>query len=157
MYTIHPLSARPQHVEACAAWAYGRWGVQRAEGSFGRALALFRAAAEGPGPLPLTLIAEDGRGLPVGMGSLWAQDGDAWPQHTPWAAALYTHYRWRGRGVARAILARLEDAARAQGHTALYLHTGSAVGLYAPLGYAPLETIPADTGAGTLTLMRKAL
>jgi GNAT superfamily N-acetyltransferase len=61
------------------------------------------------------------------------------------------------RGVARAILARLEDAARAQGHTALYLHTGSAVGLYAPLGYAPLETIPADTGAGTLTLMRKAL
>jgi N-acetylglutamate synthase-like GNAT family acetyltransferase len=63
----------------------------------------------------------------------------------------------RVTGVARAILARLENAARVQGHTALYLHTGSAVGLYAPLGYTALETIQADTGAGTLTLMRKAL
>jgi predicted N-acetyltransferase YhbS len=156
-YTLHALSGRPQHVEACAAWAYGRWGVQRPEGSLARALALFRAAAEGGGALPLTWVAEDGRGLPIGMGSLWARDGSAWPQHTPWVAALYTHYRWRGRGVARAILARIEEAARALGHTALYLQSGSAASYYPPLGYEVLATAPADTEAGTLTLMRKGL
>ncbi len=109
------------------------------------------------GALPLTLVATR-KDLPIGMGSLWPQDGTHWPQYTPWIAGVFTLYRYRGQGVARAIIARLEDEARALTFEAAYLQSGSAAGYYVGLGYEALETIPTDeTAAGTLTVFRKTL
>jgi GNAT superfamily N-acetyltransferase len=49
----------------------------------------------------------------------------------------------RGRGVARALLARLEQAALDDGHMAIWLETGTeqpeAIALYESSGYAPIE------------------
>lgn len=48
----------------------------------------------------------------------------------------------RGRGVARALLGRLEDEARSLGYSCLWLETGTeqpeAIGLYRSAGYEPI-------------------
>lgn len=52
---------------------------------------------------------------------------------------VFVHDRFRGRGVASALVAAFEDAARAAGFTRVRLETGTkqpeAVALYAKLGY----------------------
>jgi GNAT superfamily N-acetyltransferase len=55
---------------------------------------------------------------------------------------MYVADEARGRGVARALLARLEDEARALGYRQLWLETGTAqpeaIGLYESAGYEPI-------------------
>ena len=83
-YKICHLSEKPEHIAACAAWAYGRWGVQKEKGSLDRALHVFESGAQ-KDKLPLTLIAiNSDNGLPVAMGSLWKTDGEEWLEKTPW-------------------------------------------------------------------------
>lgn len=70
---------------------------------------------------------------------------------------------WRGRGVAKALMARAEDAALARGRTLLLLDTfeGSvADGMYRRWGWTVVGTIPSYAirphgGLGTLVLFRK--
>lgn len=56
---------------------------------------------------------------------------------------MYVEPEARGRGVARVLLARLEDAARADGHRELRLETGTmqpeAIALYESSGYRPIH------------------
>jgi GNAT superfamily N-acetyltransferase len=83
---------------------------------------------------------------PVAMGGWRRHDGGN-PQ-TSWAAPavevkrMYVTAAGRGRGYARAILARLEDTARQAGARWLLLETGSAqpeaVALYRSCGYQPV-------------------
>jgi GNAT superfamily N-acetyltransferase len=60
---------------------------------------------------------------------------------------MYVAPAARGRGVATALLAGLEDAARDRGWTTLRLETGTrqpeAVGLYTRAGYRPIEAFGA--------------
>jgi GNAT superfamily N-acetyltransferase len=80
-------------------------------------------------------------GVPVGCGALRpALDG------TPGLAEvkrMYTRPEARRRGVSRAILARLEDAARAFGYRRIQLETGTrqpeAMTLYEAAGYHRIE------------------
>ncbi len=55
---------------------------------------------------------------------------------------MYVEPTARGRGVARALLARLEEAARAAGYRELWLETGTrqpeAIALYESSGYTPI-------------------
>ncbi|HEX8305997.1 MAG TPA: GNAT family N-acetyltransferase [Jatrophihabitans sp.] len=83
---------------------------------------------------------------PVVMGG-WRRYDDDHPQ-TSWAAPMvevkrmYVAAAARGRGYARAMLARLEDTAREAGARWLLLETGSrqpeAVQLYQSCGYQPV-------------------
>ena len=41
-FTIDYLANRPDCLHACAAWAYGRWGVQKKDGSLDRAISMFK-------------------------------------------------------------------------------------------------------------------
>lgn len=155
-FEIRYLEDKLQHTKACAAWAYGRWGVQKEDGSLDRALMRYSEGAQ-KGALPLTFIAVDKvTGLPIGMGSLWDNDGDEWSECTPWIASVFTLYRYRGQGVARALIARLEVEAKRLGFKEVFLKSGSAAGYYPALGYEALETIPVATcAAGKETLFRK--
>lgn len=155
-FTLHYLADVPQHTEACAAWAYGRWGVQRKEGSLSRALTRFQECAQKDG-IPLTLVATHNQsGLPVAMGSLWREDGRDWPHLTPWISSVFTLYRYRGNGIAKTMITRLEEEAWRLGFGEVFLQSGSAANYYVKLGYEALETkIDADNAAGTLSLFRK--
>jgi GNAT superfamily N-acetyltransferase len=72
----------------------------------------------------------------------------AWPpnsQHRADVAKLLVHRRARGHGVGRALMERLEEEARAEGKTLLFLDTVSgraADRLYVRLGWTVLGTVP---------------
>lgn len=74
-------------------------------------------------------------GDPVGCGAIKRYDAT-----TAEVKRMYTAPNGRRRGVARAVLARLEDEARALGYTMIRLETGTeqpeAMQLYESVGYA---------------------
>jgi GNAT superfamily N-acetyltransferase len=94
-------------------------------------------------PLGLYLVAYDVQGRPVATGGWRAQDendegflnGDAELKR------MYVTEEQRGRGLARRILAELEEDARAAGRIRMVLETGTkqpeAVALYTSSGYEP--------------------
>ncbi|MEU0476956.1 GNAT family N-acetyltransferase [Streptomyces olivaceus] len=94
-------------------------------------------------PNGLYLIAYDENGVPVASGGWRRQDandegnldGDAELKR------MFVIAQVRGRGLARRILAALEDDARAAGRTRMVLETGTkqpeAVALYTSSGYEP--------------------
>ena len=155
-FEIKYLAEKPECIQACAAWAYGRWGVQKKNGSLERALNIFKTGAQ-TDQIPLTLITINlETDLPVAMGSLWETDGTEWPEKTPWIASVYTLYRYRGLGLATDLIARLEKEAGRLGFKEVYLQSGSAAGLYRRLGYKEIETVQTKaTAAGTETLFVK--
>jgi len=88
--------------------------------------------------------------LPVGCVSLRQLDAT-----TAEVKRLWVHDSARGQGLARRLMARIEDEARALGHKALKLDTNSAlteaVALYHATGWtdiAPYTSLPADTWMG---------
>ncbi|MEG3627237.1 GNAT family N-acetyltransferase [Streptomyces poriticola] len=103
------------------------------------------APADFSPPSGLYLIAYDDSGTPVASGGWRAQDanetgnldGDAELKR------MFVIEQMRGRGLARRILAALEEDARAAGRIRMVLETGTmqpeAVALYASSGYEPCE------------------
>jgi GNAT superfamily N-acetyltransferase len=96
--------------------------------------------------ISVVLVARDDAGTAIGCGalcSLGAGVAEVKRMHVVPAA--------RRRGVARAVLAGLEDAARNRGWTTLRLETGprrpEAVGLYAGAGYRPIAAFGGYVGA----------
>ncbi|HEY4625129.1 MAG TPA: GNAT family N-acetyltransferase, partial [Blastococcus sp.] len=90
---------------------------------------------EEPGAKPsaadvsVVLVAREDDGTPLGCGALRALGEDVAE-----VKRMYVVPAARGRGVSKAVLAALEDAARERGWTTLRLETGSlqpeAIGLY---------------------------
>nr|WP_254869817.1 GNAT family N-acetyltransferase [Thalassospira sp. HF15] len=152
------MADRPDCVDACAAWAYGRWGVQKPDSSLERVRGYFAQCCQ-KDDLPLTLLAiNQETGLPIGMASLWPQDGTDWPDKTPWIAAVYTLYRYRGQGVAKSLIDRILKEAKRFDIKTIYLKSGSAAGMYLRLGFEEIDRQPSLTAAeGFKTLFCKAL
>jgi len=88
--------------------------------------------------VPSFFIAAEGTGL-VGSASLIAQDMDNRPDLTPWLADVFVKPEYRGRGVATALIQRVEAEARSAGINELYLYTPDAAGLYRRLGWNTVE------------------
>ncbi|MGW0814173.1 GNAT family N-acetyltransferase [Streptomyces viridiviolaceus] len=96
-------------------------------------------------PMGLYLLAYDEAGVPVASGGWRTQeandenyrDGDAELKR------MFVIEQMRGRGLARRILAALEEDARAAGRLRMVLETGTkqpeAVALYVSSGYEPCE------------------
>jgi GNAT superfamily N-acetyltransferase len=85
----------------------------------------------------VVVLARDDDGAPLGCGAL-RELGDGVAE----VKRMYVVPAARGRGVSKAVLAALEDAARERGWTTLRLETGplqpEAVGLYTGAGYRPI-------------------
>ncbi|TXS40887.1 GNAT family N-acetyltransferase [Streptomyces sp. uw30] len=94
-------------------------------------------------PNGLYLIAYDELGTPVASGGWRAQDdnGEGNQDGDAELKRMYVVDSMRGRGLARRILAALEDDARAAGRIRMVLETGAkqpeAVALYESSGYEP--------------------
>lgn len=93
----------------------------------------------------LVLVARDDDGTPLGCGALRSL-GNGVAE----VKRMYVEPAARGRGVSKAVLAALEDAAREHGWTTLRLETGplqpEAVGLYSGAGYRPIAAFGAYVG-----------
>jgi GNAT superfamily N-acetyltransferase len=85
------------------------------------------------------LVVLDDDGSAVGCGAVQAFGADSEHPGDGELKRMYVLPRARGRGFARALLARLEDLARAAGHPVLRLTTGElqpeAIALYESSGY----------------------
>ena len=66
--------------------------------------------------------------------------------------------RYRGLGLAKQLIKRLEEEARNIGFQEVYLQSGSAANFYRNLGYKEIETVKTKaTAAGTETLFIKKI
>ena len=75
------------------------------------------------------------------------QDDDAFPQLTPWIAALWTEPALRGRGIAPKLMAELQARARAAGLPALYLGSrAEKIPFYKARGYRLITTTADGSG-----------
>jgi GNAT superfamily N-acetyltransferase len=98
----------------------------------------------------VVLLARDADGTALGCGALRPLDAGAAE-----LKRMYVVPEARGRGIATALLAALEDAARDRGWTTLRLETGprqpEAIGLYTRAGYRPVEAFGVYAGAPDAT------
>ncbi|MFD7768627.1 GNAT family N-acetyltransferase [Streptomyces sp. NPDC059787] len=91
------------------------------------------------------LIAYDESDVPVASGGWRTQDanGEGNRDGDAELKRMYVTEQMRGRGLARRILAALEESARAAGRTRMVLETGTkqpeAIALYTSSGYEPCE------------------
>ena len=94
-------------------------------------------------------MARNAAGTPLGCGALRRLDDDAAE-----VKRMYVVPEARGRGVSKALLAGLEDAARECGWGTLRLETGprqpEAIGLYERAGYRPIAAFGAYVGTADL-------
>ncbi|MFD1662273.1 GNAT family N-acetyltransferase [Streptomyces caeni] len=96
-------------------------------------------------PAGLFLIVYDTQDRPVATGGWRSQEQneDGYQDGDAELKRMYVVEELRGRGLARRILAELEEDARAAGRTRMVLETGTkqpeAVALYASSGYEPCE------------------
>lgn len=103
------------------------------------------AAADFRPPNGLYLIAYDALGAPVASGGWRAQDenGEGNADGDAEIKRMYVIEQMRGQGLARRILAALEEDARDAGRRRMVLETGAkqpeAVALYTSSGYEPCE------------------
>jgi GNAT superfamily N-acetyltransferase len=93
----------------------------------------------------VVVVARADDGTPLGCGALRAL-GDGVAE----VKRMFVVPAARGRGVSRAVLGALEDAARGRGWTTLRLETGprqpEAIGLYTSAGYRPIDAFGAYAG-----------
>lgn len=74
-FKMELLRNRPDCVDACAAWSFGRWGGQKQGESFDAARSFFHSTLN-KDTLPLTrIIINTDTAQPVAMGGLWIHDG----------------------------------------------------------------------------------
>ena len=96
--------------------------------------------------ISVVLVARDDGGTALGCGALRVL-GDGVAE----VKRMYVAPAERGRGVAKAVLAGLDEAARERGWTTLRLETGprqpEAIGLYSQAGYRPIEAFGAYVDA----------
>lgn len=97
-------------------------------------------------PASVHALAEDREGVPIGCGRL-LPDG-----HIGRVAVLSD---WRGQGVGAALLTRLVDLARAQGHARVLLNAqAQAMPFYERLGFAPTGEAFVEAGIPHVTMQR---
>ncbi|MFF3768050.1 GNAT family N-acetyltransferase [Streptomyces sp. NPDC001922] len=94
-------------------------------------------------PQGLYLVMYDDEGRPVASGGWRAQEGssEGYADGDAEIKRMFVVRDARGRGLARRVLAALEDSARQAGRQRMVLETGTkqpeAIALYASSGYAP--------------------
>lgn len=137
MFEIHPLTARPEHIPALAAWHFAQWGELNPANDVAARVVRFQTHLQGDG-IPQTFVACEGAKL-LGSASLVFHDLDIRPQYTPWLASVYVDSSERSRGVGRALVKRVMQAARDLNVPTLYLFTLDREAFYASLGWETIE------------------
>jgi len=137
MFEIHSLAAHSEHISTLAAWHFAQWGELNPANDVAARIARFQTHLQTDG-IPSTFVACDGAQL-LGSASLVFHDLDIRPQYTPWLASVYVDPAQRSRGVGRALVQRVMQAARDLNIPTLYLFTLDREAYYASLGWETIE------------------
>ncbi len=151
MIEILPLSALPEALETCIAWAGREWGTVA-----GFAPEDWKAEFQRieDSPVDQVFVALNG-GIPVGM--VWLLEHEALDSHlhfSPWLSSLVVDPAHRRQGIARALAQHVEAYASLGADETLYLLT-ERPGFYFPLGWEVADT--AVLGAKNVFVMQKML
>jgi predicted N-acetyltransferase YhbS len=147
---VQLLGTRRHLVEKCARWNHSEWG--RAMGrSLADTVAGFQAILESDDETALVAFVN---GTPAGMVLMIACDLESHAHLKPWLAGLYVHPDFRGKRIARALVAEVELMAGQRGDPALFLYT-AIPDFYGALGWSTHETLDRDDAK--LEVMTKAL
>jgi GNAT superfamily N-acetyltransferase len=152
--SIRPLPAYSPELTVAALWRYEAFlredGYSLADSE--AQLTKLAIAPEGP---EIALIALVGGQL-AGICLLVLHEIEtAHADLSPWLASLYVDREFRGRGVARRLIAAIEEHARRQEVARLHLYTLDAEMLYRKCGWSIAERF--RSGNGALVLMTRDL
>lgn len=151
--SIERLTPDARAIATVAEWTYATWGHLSPEINRHSWLAETRANA-GKGGVP-SVFAAYLNGDAVGTASLVVQDMTVRPALTPWLASVYVCSDARGRGIASALVRRVEQEARDAGLTRFYLYTPDQQRLYRRLGWQAQEDL--NYRAEDVTIMTRGL
>ncbi len=150
---VVPLVERPDLAEQVSVWGFDEWGHLNP----GQTLDQRRAQIQGKmnvDRVPIAFVALDEDDCIVGTASLIFDDLEGDPRN-PWLASVYVPPEHRKKGIASALVRKVEDAARRIGYDRLYLFTSTAPSLYEGLGWRTLER--RDYRGEHIQVMDKAL
>jgi len=139
--TTIPLADRPDLAPIVAQWHFSEWGHLYPGGTVDAWLDHIRTRMN-PDRIPITVVAIDDEGQPVGTAALTEHDMDTHPELSPWLGGVYVIPVARRRGVATAVICDLLRRAEHFGVRDLYLYTNDAEGLYRSLGWRLLSREP---------------
>jgi len=151
MINILPLSGVPHARPACISWAVDEWGAATGFSPADWEIELARIDAHPTDEIFVALIDNQ----PVGMAWMLEREGIETHQHlTPWLSSLVVDPAFRDRGVARALIAHVEEYVTRGGDETLYLLTETPA-VYFSLGWEAFDTAPLN--GNSVFVMRKAL
>ncbi len=150
--TVAPLQEVPEALPHCAHWLHRQWG--RAQGHSLQVTTEWLREVVAPGSGEAAFVALES-GTPVGVCLLVACDLEARAELTPWVSSLYVLPGCRCRSIGSALLAAVEECAKASGWPALYLYTPSAESLCLRRGWRVMDRFGLE--GRTFALMTKSL
>jgi GNAT superfamily N-acetyltransferase len=127
------LADAPGHAAQLARWHHDAWGALLP----GWSIEAAQAELESHGAhcaIPTTIVAYEGGEL-AGSASLLANDHERIRAWSPWLASVFVRPGSRGRGIGRALVARVVADARALRVRELYLYTTDAMAYYEAMGW----------------------
>lgn len=137
--TIERLNADSPHLPVVTQWTFTAWGHLHPGKTLQDAIEETISECGASGVPSIFVAMQDD--IPVGTASLIADDMSIRPELTPWLASVFVLPESRGRGVASALVQRVEAEAQANGIREFYLYTPDQQALYQRLGWQPVECL----------------
>jgi len=134
---IVPLADREDLIQELAELHHAEWQHLSPSMTLAKRAEVLSKLAGRQG-IPSIFIATNDSGL-MGSAALVQKDMETRQDLSPWLAAVYVKEKFRGQGVASALIARCEQEAVQAGVDAWFLYTESATKLYEKLGWTLLE------------------
>ena len=151
-FEIVPLSQRPEFFDSVAEALWTQWGYQTGQSLEDRKKIVTANMKGEPDHHILVAVTDDDW---LGTASFVQHDMTARMDLSPWLASVLTPEQHRHKGVGRVLVSAVEDYARQQGVSPLYLYTPDKQHFYAAMGW---EIVGDQEEKGEMmTIMKKDL
>jgi N-acetylglutamate synthase-like GNAT family acetyltransferase len=125
-------------IKTLATWIYNEWLRSNPDASIDRMISILSARA-GSVKVPLTVVALNDEGHPIGVANLTESDMKTRTDLTPWLGGVYVPPESRGKGVGSALCKRIENEAKRLDFSKAYLFTKNQQRLYSKLGWKTIS------------------